>query len=713
VNFRDVLQRIGLLPEEAFEAGFAGPTMGLEFSGEIIAVGENVDRLRPGDAVFGFGRTAFSSHLVAPAFCLFRKSTSMSFAEAATLPVAAVTVYYSLHHLARLAKGERILIHGAAGGVGLAAVQYAQSVGAEIFASAGTPEKRALLRRLGVQHIVDSRTLAFADDIRVMTGGEGVDVVLNSLAGEAIHKGISLLRPYGRFVELGKRDFYANTKLGLSPFRHNIQFFGVDVDTLLVDRPVLARELFEELGPLLDGGVFSPLPHRVYPITRAGEAFRSMQQSRHIGKIVIATSGDSQATVQAPTRTRLQLTAEATYLVTGGRGGFGLATAEWLASRGARHLALIGRSLTTAPDAAVALDRLRKDGVEAREFSADVTDEAQLAKVFGQIRRDMPPLRGVIHAAAVIKDVALVNTTDALFYDVLRPKMAGAWNLHRQTLDETLDFFILYSSAITLFGNEGQANYAAANMYLEALAEHRRGLGLPGLAVAWGAISEVGHMARHAALTERVKERLGVKLLAPARALDRMVDALAAGAASVALAEVSWSRLAALPAIAKAPKYAGMRDLMNEEAGEASGANAEEIRIHLGGLAREEALAAVHQLLIKHIAGVVGTAPAKIPIDQPLTDLGMDSLMLVELQIGLDKQFGIAIPTLELMDLATVEKLGRRIVDEIGSAPAAAAPAGASASDLNPIAIEPEPAFELTLGRILEQELDRAKERPL
>jgi acyl carrier protein len=220
-------------------------------------------------------------------------------------------------------------------------------------------------------------------------------------------------------------------------------------------------------------------------------------------------------------------------------------------------------------------------------------------------------------------------------------------------------------------------------------------------------------MARHAALTERVKERLGIRLLAPARALDRMADALAIGADNVALAEVGWSRLAALPAVAKAPKYLRMRDLMREDAGETAGANAEEIRTHLASLPREEALAAVHQLLIKHIAGVVGTAPAKIPIDQPLTDLGMDSLMLVELQIGLDKQFGIAIPTLELMDLATVEKLGRRIVDEIGSAPANAKQADPSAGDLNPIGNAPEPAFELTLGRLMEQELDRAKERPL
>jgi NADPH:quinone reductase-like Zn-dependent oxidoreductase/acyl carrier protein len=630
--------------------------------------------------------------------------------------VAAVTVYYSLNHLARLARGERILIHGAAGGVGLAAVQYAQSVGAEIFASAGSPEKRALLRRLGIRHIVDSRTLAFADDVRAMTGGEGVDVVLNSLAGEAIPKGVSLLRPYGRFVELGKRDFYANSRLGLQPFRHNIQFFGVDVDTLLVDRPALARQLFEDLAPLIERGVFSPLPHRVYPIARAAEAFRSMQQSRHIGKIVVTmTETEGIAPVPAPARGRLKLSPVATYLVTGGRGGFGLATAEWLAGRGARHLALVGRSQTTSPDAAAALDRLRKEGIEVREFAADVADEAQLAKVLTQIRRDMPALRGIVHAAAVIRDVGLVNETEANFRDVVRPKVAGAWNLHRQTLTDTLDFFVMYSSAITLFGNEGQANYAAGNLYLESLAAHRRALGLPGLAVAWGAIAEVGHMARHAALIERIKERLGVRLLTPARALDRMADAIACGAPQVALAEMSWSRLALLPAIARAPKYARVRDLLSEEAGEGGSANTEELRAHLASLPRDEAIAAVQQLLIKHIAGVVGTAPAKLAVDQPLTDLGMDSLMMVELQLGLDKQFGIAIPTLELMDLATVAKLARRIVGEIGSKPALVVNEEAAEPVADPGAIEDlaEPAFELTVGRLLGQELDRAKERPL
>jgi acyl transferase domain-containing protein/NADPH:quinone reductase-like Zn-dependent oxidoreductase/acyl carrier protein len=716
LNFRDVLQRIGLLPEEAFEGGFAGATLGMEFAGEVIAVGDGVDHLRPGDAVFGIARDAFSSHIVAPASGLFKKPSFMSFEEAATLPVAAVTVYYSLHHLARLQKGERILVHGAAGGVGLAAVQYALEVGAEIFASAGSVEKRDFLRRIGAHHVVDSRSLAFADDIREITHGEGIDVVLNSVAGDAIHKGLSILRPYGRFVELGKRDFYANSKLGLQPFRNNIQFFGVDVDRLLVDRPALSKELFAELAPLLDQRVFVPLPHRVFPIARAVEAFRCMQHSRHIGKIVLAMDGVDPSTI-APCRPEmgLQLSPAASYLITGGRGGFGLATAEWLVRKGARHLAVIGRSETTPPDAAAALGRLRQGGATVHEFAVDVADASEVADLLHRMQREMPPLRGIIHCAGVIQDSSLVNMTEEDFHDVLRPKIAGAWNLHQHTLDRELDFFIMYSSATTLFGNEGQANYVAANAYLEALADYRRGLGLPALAVAWGAIGDVGHLARNAAVARMLAERLGVKLLAPARALDRMEQAIRSGALQVALAEMSWSKLAILPGVAKAPKFALVREYFNDSAGEDTGGSLEEFRAHLAGLPRAEAISMAQQLLIKHIAGIVGMAPAKLAVDTSLLDLGMDSLMLVELQLGLEKQFGIVIPTLELMDATTVAKLAQRIIDHSGIGPASAPTPTAAHPAAHRDQFEPsaEPEIVTALGRLLEDDLDRAKERAL
>jgi phthiocerol/phenolphthiocerol synthesis type-I polyketide synthase C len=716
LNFRDVLQRIGLLPEEAFEGGFAGATLGMEFAGEVTAVGDGVDHFRPGDAVFGIARNAFSSHLVAPANGPFKKPASMSFEEAATLPVAVTTVYYSLHHLARLQKGERILIHGAAGGVGLAAVQYALWVGAEIFASAGSVEKREFLRRIGAHHVVDSRSLAFADDIREITHGEGIDVVLNSVAGDAIHKGLSILRPYGRFVELGKRDFYANSKLGLQPFCNNIQFFGVDLDRLLVDRPALSKQLFAELAPLLDQRVFVPLPHRVFPVARAVEAFRCMQHSRHIGKIVLAMDGVDPSAI-APHRPEngLQLSPAASYLITGGRGGFGLATAEWLVRKGARHLAVIGRSETTPPDAAAALARLRQDGAAVHEFAVDVADANEVVRLLERMQREMPPLRGIIHCAGVIQDSSLVNMTEGDFHDVLRPKIAGAWNLHHHTLDRELDFFIMYSSATALFGNEGQANYVAANAYLEALADYRRGLGLPALAVAWGAIGDVGHLARNAAVARMLAERLGVKLLAPARALDRMEEAIRSGAPQVALTEMSWSRLAILPGVAKAPKFALVREYFNDSAGEGTGGNIEEFRAHLAGLPRAEAISTAQQLLTKHIAGIVGMAPAKLAVDKSLLDLGMDSLMLVELQLGLEKQFGIVIPTLELMDATTVAKLAQRIIDHSGIGLAVATTPTAAHPVTDPDQLEPsvEPEFVAALGRLLEDDLDRAKERAL
>ncbi len=441
-----------------------------------------------------------------------------------------------------------------------------------------------------------------------------------------------------------------------------------------------------------------------------------MQHSRHIGKIVLAMDGvDRPAITPGRPKTGLQLSRAASYLVTGGRGGFGLATAEWLVRKGARHVAVIGRSEITPPDAAAALERLRQEGAAVHEFAVDVADANQVAELLRRMQREMPPLRGIVHCAAVIQDSSLVNMTEADFHDVLRPKIPGAWNLHHHTLDQELDFFIMYSSATTLFGNEGQANYVAGNSYVEALAEYRRGLGLPALAVAWGAIGDVGHLARNAVVARMLGERLGVKLLAPARALDRMEDVIRSGAPQVALAEMSWSRLAILPGVAKAPKFALVREFLNDPAGEGTGGNIEEFRAHLAGLPHGEAVSVAEQLLIKHVAGIVGMAPAKLTADRSLLDLGMDLLMLVELQLGLEKQFGIVIPTLELMDATTVAKLAQRIIDcsGIGLASAPTPAAGRPLADPDQLEKSVEPEFVAALGRLLENDLDRAKERAL
>ncbi|MEQ1515684.1 MAG: SDR family NAD(P)-dependent oxidoreductase, partial [Usitatibacteraceae bacterium] len=511
LNFRDIMYALGLLSDEAIENGFAGPTLGLEFSGIVVAAGPDTSGFSPGDRVVGFGPSCFANRVITKSTALSHIPRNLSFEAAATIPSTFFTVYYSLLHLAQLEAGETVLIHGAAGGVGIAAIQIAKWRGAVIYATAGSDEKRDFLRLLGVEHIFDSRSLAFADDILAATDGSGVDVVLNSLAGEAINRNLRILKPFGRFIELGKRDYYENTKIGLRPFRNNISYFGVDADQLMSERPVLTRRLFGEMMRLFDEGILHPLPYHAFEAEDIVDAFRYMQQARQIGKIVITYHHEIVPSYFAPTvgavdaltgianpesAPRLILSGEATYLVTGGLTGFGLKTAQWLAAKGAMHLVLIGRRGGATEEASAALAALKAAGVSVLVAACDVTDETALAKLLSDVTGSMPPLRGIVHAAAVIEDSMIRNVTPEQLHRVLGPKILGTQYLDVLTRGMTLDFFVLFSSATTLFGNPGQGSYVAANSAMEAVAANRRRAGYGTTCVRWGAIDDVGFLAR-------------------------------------------------------------------------------------------------------------------------------------------------------------------------------------------------------------------------
>ncbi|HEY5627262.1 MAG TPA: SDR family NAD(P)-dependent oxidoreductase, partial [Nitrospira sp.] len=480
LNFRDVMYAQGLLPESALGNGFAGATLGLEFSGVVRRIGSHVRHLSVGDAVLGFGPACFADRVVTAARAVTRLPVGLSFEAGATIPTAFFTAYYSVQHLARLQQGESILIHGAAGGVGMAAIQIAQWIGADIHATAGSDVKRDILRLMGVQHVYDSRSLAYAREVLDRTEGQGVDVVLNSLAGEAIRRNLEVLKPFGRFLELGKRDFYEDTRIGLRPFRNNISYYGIDVDQLMQANPALTQRLFAELLDLFTAGVLHPLPCRVFEGTEIVDAFRYMQQSRHIGKVVVAyRDGFPEALPMGPIeRKRLTLVSDASYVVSGGLSGFGLATARWLVEHGARHLVLISRTGPQSQEAKEAVDQLTQRGVEVLATACDVADGKAVDRLCTEIRSSMPPLRGIIHAAGVIEDARISHLGEEQLRRVLAPKVLGGLHLHRATQRDRLDFFVLYSSATTLFGNAGQAAYVAANQYLGALARARRAIGL-------------------------------------------------------------------------------------------------------------------------------------------------------------------------------------------------------------------------------------------
>jgi acyl transferase domain-containing protein/NADPH:quinone reductase-like Zn-dependent oxidoreductase/acyl carrier protein len=659
LNFRDVMYTMGMLTDEALEDGFAGPTLGLEVAGRVSRCGSEVTQFVPGDDVLAFAGASFASHVQVSARAAAKMPPRWSYAEAATVPTVFFTVWYALAHLARVQPGERVLIHGAAGGVGLAAIQVARHLGAEIFASAGSDAKRDFVALLGAEHVLDSRSPYFDQAVLDLTQGEGVDVVLNSLAGEAIARNLRALRPFGRFIELGKRDFYENTAIGLRPFRNNISYFGVDADQLMRARPALASAVFGEIMALFAAGSLSPLPHRVFPADEVVDAFRHMQQSRQIGKVVVdLTTPPRHIRLPAPLPP-LALDPQATYLVTGGLSGFGFATATWLAEHGARHLALLSRQGGAAPGAARLMEKLRSQGVNVGAFACDVAERSALAATLAEISAAMPIVRGVVHAAMVLDDALLANLDAARFLRVLRPKLDGAWNLHELTRNLPLDLFILFSSATTLLGNPGQANYVAANAALEALAALRRCQGLVACALAWGPIADVGVLTNNQAAREFLRAQLGADPLTSSRALTQLDRALTQPPPTVAILDFDWPTLQRMLPAAQDKRFDELRRRFGDGR---DSVDTEDLGLRIRSLPASEARQLLIGILAGEIAEILRLPVERIGAAQSVFDLGMDSLMAVELALALEARFGVTVPPMLISENPSLERIADRLL---------------------------------------------------
>ena len=661
LNFRDVMFGLGLLPEDILEHGFAGPTLGLECAGRIERLGSAVRGLKPGNRVIAFAKNAFATHVTTPAAVVAPIPNGIEADMAATIPVAFLTAYYGLILCARLKPSEWVLIHGGAGGVGLAAIQIARWRGARVIATAGSPEKRALLAALGAEHVFDSRSGAFVEDIRRVTG-EGVAVVLNSLSGEAMERSIGVLGPFGRFVELGKRDYVANTHVGLRPFRRNLSYFGVDLDQLLIDEPATSKLLMRSVMRLFASGDLAPLPYRAFDASETGEAFRLMQASGHIGKLVVRPPRPSDVCVRQ--RRAFQVAPEKMHVITGGFGGFGLETAKWLAAKGARNLMLIGRSGSASPGAREALASLAAQGVRVRAEALDIADTPALTRLFARFGRDLPALGGVIHAAMVLDDSLVQNITPERMERVLRPKVAGADNLDKLTRGLKLDYFVLYSSATTLIGNPGQAAYVAANGYMEGLARRRRRAGLPALAIAWGAIEDVGVLARSEGTRDALLARAGIKGMLAQDALRMMGESLATPSTNVddaviAIAPIKWSAARRHLKVLAAPAY-GKLSSQDEAAAERK--DKIDIAALVAGSSPEEARKTISDLIVDEIARVLRLPREDVGRATPLAEIGLDSLMAVELALGLEQRFTLNAPLSTSASSFSVNELADHII---------------------------------------------------
>jgi len=672
LNFRDVMWNLRLLPEEALEDGYAGPGLGMECAGTVVRTGTDVEGLAVGDRVLAFAPGAFASHLVAKSFAVSKLPNQLSFEDATTLPVAFLTAYYSLVHLARLEPGESVLIHGGAGAVGLAAMQIAKHRGAIVIATAGSGEKRSLLRSLGADFVCNSRTLSFAEDVMGFTGGKGVDVVLNSLAGEAMIRSMDCLKPFGRFIELGKRDFYANTHLGLRPLRRNLSYFGVDVDQLIGAHRALSQKLFAEVIHLFAEGELSPLPHRVFDGAHISEAFRLMQRAGHIGKIVV-TPARQPSVSEAPVNT-FPVDADGWHIVIGGTSGFGFATAEWLADRSARHIALISRSGHLSDTVAAQVAALREQGVILEIAAIDVTDGDALDRFVAQLGRRRP-IKGIVHAAMVLDDRLIQGSDHESIETVLRPKASGA--LHLESIAERLmlDYLLLFSSATTLFGNPGQFNYVAGNAYIEGIARRLRAKGLPALAVAWGAIEDTGYLARHIEANSSLKRRFASTLMPARMALNGLDWAFDAEGNQLvdacAIARVDWAMAKRELVAVRAPTFNAIdTGNVSRQAGQAA-VTLERLR----AMPPEEATAALLDIVVEEIARVLRLPPKEVDRHRPLAEIGMDSLMMLELRTTVEASLQIELPMMSLASGITPADVARRVTPLVtGETPPEAVP---------------------------------------
>ena len=450
MNFRDVLKALALYPGEASDARIFGDEVG----GVVKAIGAGVTHVAPGDHVFGLAVFGLATQTLARGGDVRRIPGDLTFEEAATLPVVFMTSWHALKTVARLRKGEQILVHAGAGGVGMAAIQIAHHLGAEVIAGAGSPAKRALLETLGVRHVIDSRRGDFAEAVMELTGRRGVDVVLNALAGEAIPMGLSCLAEFGRFIEIGKRDIYQNRRIPLWNLRRNASFHVVAMDAVFRGDEVLTRELLEELAGLVESGALGPLPYRSFPASRIDAAFRLMAGGKHIGKVVVAFPEAFVSRRGEPLAKPFAIRPDGCYLITGAFGGFGKVLAQWLVKGGARHLVLSSRSGAATPEAEAFVESLRDQGVEVRIVRADAGSARDVTRLLAEIRAGDQPLRGLFHLAMVIDDAPLAALTGERMHSVMAPSLC-AWLLHEGTRDIALDCFA-FSSVSSIFGNPAQ-----------------------------------------------------------------------------------------------------------------------------------------------------------------------------------------------------------------------------------------------------------------
>ncbi|MEM7127079.1 MAG: SDR family NAD(P)-dependent oxidoreductase [Chloroflexota bacterium] len=679
LNFRDVLNVLGMLQDhyaEEFDIHQASElALGFECAGIVTAVGEGVIEINIGERVMALAEGGFASHINVPAFDVTPLPQGVSFEEAATIPMAFLTAYQGLVQLAQLQEGERVLIHAAAGGVGQAAVQLAQAVGAEVFGTA-SQSKWSFLQEHGLEHIYNSRTLDFASEIMADTAGEGVDVVLNSLSGEFIDKSVELLGTGGRLAEIGKLGIWSPAKIHTQ--RPDVHYYPFEMGSQSDEHFMPVQDMFSELVRLFDAGKLKPLPYIVFPVEQIGEAVRTMQQAKHVGKIVLSFETETYKTdadkTDASEETNRSigpmLCPNSSYLITGGLGSLGLLVAQSLAEVGAGHLILTSRRPLASDSAKEELiEELKAAGVTVEIAQADVSQRGDVERLLVTCQK-IAPLKGIIHAAGVLDDGILSQQSVERFETVMQSKIHGAWYLHQLSQEIDLDFFISFSSIASVVETAGQGNYAAANAFLDGLMQQRQRMGQPSLSIQWGPWAEVGMAA------DLSFQHQGIDSISPADG-QQVFSALLAQlknqpnggeTAQVGVFPLSWPTFLAEPN-GTSSFYERFRAQEQQTTADATNETVP-LRQRLDRCAASERDALLMQHLRHVTAKVLGLgSPEKVAPSLGIMDMGMDSLMAVELRNQLSRTLETSLPATLLFDYPNLNMLQKHLIEELFGQP--------------------------------------------
>jgi acyl transferase domain-containing protein/NADPH:quinone reductase-like Zn-dependent oxidoreductase/NADP-dependent 3-hydroxy acid dehydrogenase YdfG len=660
LNYKDPLKVMGRLGDRELAPTYFGTVPGMEAVGTVVRVGDGVTDLAVGDLVAVAARG------------MMRRYTTVGEQQVIPLPadadpghctstIAFGTAEYALVDLARLEPGETVLIHGGAGGVGSAAIQVAKARGARIIGTASTDERRAHILALGADHALNSRSLNFADDVLALTDGAGADVVLSSAPGEILRQNFNAVAEFGRIVEVGKADIYTGGLLEMANFDKNLSYFSMDLDRLAVAGMDRLVRLLQRVYEKVTSGVYHPLPYQLFDTNEVARAFEEAIRSTRTGRIALRM--DTPEPLVRPQLQELQIDGSATYLITGGFGGFGLATGRWLAVRGARRLVLVGRKGATTEEVRRQIESWRTAGIDVVEELADVTDTDAVAAVVAMAHSVSHPLRGVFHAAGAVADNRVSLMEHEQLATVYRSKVHGARALHHAITAAgiRLDMFVLYSSGGSMYGIYGQYSYTAANVAVEALAEAWARSGERVLCIGWGHLSgATGGMAADETAAKYL-DLLGFGPIDMADATAYLEQTLRLRATRAAIIPTDWAKLtAAFPQLHRIGRTAALAQAAVKDTSELA-----RLRDELVAMAEHKRGPAVARMMAKELAVVMEVSEESIDLTVPVPELGLDSLTGTELAARVNKRLGIDPFSLQMGRSFSLEQAGPKVAEMV------------------------------------------------